>query len=129
MTINCVFLQNLDTNFVSFKNNIQSMLKQPKIIHFFHIFNFFLFNVFLLGFDIYSDIATADNFIRRGHTYWGSCTAFFICLPFLARLLMFIYKLVKCFFMRNEEQNFEKNYTRINVQFQDFPKLIYNVKL
>ena len=48
---------------------------------------FFVFGVFTVWYDFYTDIVVAVDFIGRGDVYWGGCTVAVVLAPFLATLL------------------------------------------
>ncbi len=55
------------------------------------------FSVVLVAADIFSDIATAKRLVSRGHFYWGQLTGLLIIAPFLARLVLYLVSLSRCF--------------------------------
>jgi hypothetical protein len=64
------------------------------------------FSVVLVAADIFSDIATAKRLVSRGHFYWGLLTALLIIAPFLARLVLYLVSLSRCFIVTWPEYEF-----------------------
>ncbi len=56
-----------------------------------------VFSVGLVAADIFSDIATAQRLVSRGHFYWGLLTGLLIIAPFLARLFLYLVSFSRCF--------------------------------
>ena len=61
---------------------------------------FFVCHVILLTADITTDILAAREFFERGDLYWGISTLVPIFAPFLARILITIKSLTRCFHAR-----------------------------
>jgi hypothetical protein len=51
----------------------------------------------LVAADIGSDIATAVEFAARGDFYWGLLTGLLIIMPFLAKCILYLVSLKRCF--------------------------------
>jgi hypothetical protein len=67
--------------------------KRTKLIgkHIFQLSKFFVTSVLLQALDIYTDIKTAQTFFNQNHIQWGLCTLFFVILPFIGHLIIYIY--------------------------------------
>jgi hypothetical protein len=65
-----------------------------------------VFSVGLVAADIFSDIATAQRLVSRGNIYWGLLTGILIIAPFLARLVLYLVSLSRCFKVAWSEQKF-----------------------
>ncbi len=58
---------------------------------------FFSCSVVLLSADIITDIVSAEDFFRRGDTYWGVFTLVPIFAPFAVRSVMSLIGFCRCF--------------------------------
>ncbi len=56
--------------------------------------------------DIGSDIATAVEFAARGDFYWGLLTGLLIITPFLAKCILYLVSLKRCFKFTRSDQKF-----------------------
>ncbi len=82
---------------------------------------FFMFNVLLLTFDIYTDFATAYDFFSQGHFYWGLLTLLPIFSSMTVRIFIAFSNLLIL--------RLRKDISRYNVQLQDLPSLIWHFPL
>jgi hypothetical protein len=109
------------------KKCFQKISQHPITKHVGLLLMFATFNIFLPLADFVTDILTAQSFFQSDHFYWGGCTLFFVILPFLGRLLVFIFSIAKCFFGKLESNIYPNKMT----EFQDlcsrgFPELIWH---
>ena len=65
-----------------------------------------VFSVGLVAADIFSDIATAQRLVSRGHFYWGLLTGLLTLAPFLARLVLYLVSLSRCYKVTWTEQKY-----------------------
>jgi hypothetical protein len=72
-------------------------LDHPKFKRFRLLAGHFIFRVVLVAADIISDIATAVEFAARGDFYWGLLTGLLIIAPFLAKCILYLVSLKRCF--------------------------------
>jgi hypothetical protein len=85
----------------SWRTSLKAFFEHPKMNHCFILFKFFLFNLFLPGADMITDILTARAYLLQNHLYWSFYTSLFIFLPFIGKILIFLGKLCLCFFSTN----------------------------
>jgi hypothetical protein len=65
-----------------------------------------VFSVALVAADIISDLATSAKLVSRGHFYWGLLTGLLIITPFLARSVLFLVNLSRCYKVTWLEQKY-----------------------
>ena len=95
---------------------------------------FALFNIILPSSDFITDILTAQSFFQRGHFYWGFCTMLFVFLPFLGRLAMFLWSIVKLplislnylLFKKAEDEFYPNKMTELQVICRGSLELIWH---
>jgi len=103
---------------------------------------FAIFNVILPSSDFVSDILTShrhivtsshrhiltsQTFFARKHYYWGFCTLFFVFLPLLGKLLMFISTIVMCFLRKVDTRYYSNKMTKFKVLCKGSPELIWHI--
>jgi hypothetical protein len=80
----------------------------PKLQHAKLLLIFLTFSVVLLSTDIITDFIAADEFFRRGDTYWGSFTLIPVFAPLGVRLIMLCYSFFRCIEIRSEKEKLNK---------------------
>ena len=65
-----------------------------------------VFSVGLVAADIFSDIATAQRLVSRGHFYWGLLTGLLTLAPFFGRLVLYLVNLPRCYTVKWAEQKY-----------------------
>jgi hypothetical protein len=72
---------------------LKKVTGNPKFVHFVSTFQFFFFNVFLLTFDVCTDVATSLHFFSAGNPNWGLATLLPIFAPFFVMLNFTLWEL------------------------------------
>jgi hypothetical protein len=75
---------------------LKQLFNNPVFKHCQLVTVFLVFNVGLLLADIITDIVSADDFFRRGDTYWGLFTLIPIFAPFAVRLVITLIGFCRC---------------------------------
>jgi len=83
------------------------------------LFKFFIFNLLLIGADIYTDIQTARYYFLQNHPYWGFYTTLFIFLPFLGKFAIFMFQLFLCFFSKDKDNWYKWKYEKRTQKLKD----------
>ena len=58
---------------------------------------FFILHVALLSADIFTDVLSAHEFFERGDHFWGIFTLIPVFAPFIARVIIIVENLRRCF--------------------------------
>ncbi len=83
--------------FVSGCLKLKQLYNNPVFKHCQLVTVFLVFSVGLLSADIITDIVSADDFFRRGDTYWGVFTLVPIFAPFAVRSIITLINICRCF--------------------------------
>ncbi len=89
-------------------SKIKMWCTSPKLQHAKLLLVFLTFSVVLLSTDIITDFIAAEEFFRRGDTYWGSFTLIPVFAPLVVRLIMLGYSFYRCLEIRSEKEKLNK---------------------
>ena len=92
--------------FFSAWSKCKKIFNHPKVQRFQLLFSTFLFSVVLVAADIVTDISTSIEFFSRGHYYWGVFTLVPVFLPLLAKLVLHLVFLSRCFKIEYADSKF-----------------------
>jgi len=97
--------------------------------HFILLLKFAFFNIFLMTFDVLTDVFTATEFYWNGNVYSGLFTTLPILAPCFARIVEALASLAKCFQLKIQKKHFyfEKDFLRLQKEIQKLSEIVWHV--
>ncbi len=97
--------------------------------HFILLLKFAFFNIFLMTFDVLTDVFTATEFYWNGNVNLSLFTTLPILAPCFSRIVEALASLAKCFQLKIQKKSFyfEKDFLRLQKEIQKLPEIIWHV--
>ena len=115
---------------VSVCQKFKQLRNNPVFKHCQLVIVFFIFSVALLSADIVTDIVSAVDFFKRGHTYWGLFTLVPIFAPFAVRSVITLIGFCQCFEYKKIDVTPEIHFylPKINMRKNKYIELLSELK-